>query len=100
MSTTGRRSGFTLIELIVVIAILALMTSVVGLAIEGAAPLPAVDDIAARASAARKQSIRLRKPVSISVPVDGRMVLLTAMPDGRVVADSSVRGPRLPARDR
>lgn len=91
---TARR-GFTLIELIVAVAIVGIMAGVAGLAFSRAAPVRSVNDTAAQVAAARSDALRLRRPVSVAVRIDGRVHRVTALPDGRVVGDSALGGHRL-----
>jgi prepilin-type N-terminal cleavage/methylation domain-containing protein len=87
MSARRLRPGFTLIELIVVIAIVGIIASVVGLTIKTAVPVPGADDVVVQMNAARTEAIRSRRPVSVTLHVDRVPRLMTAMPDGRIVTD-------------
>jgi prepilin-type N-terminal cleavage/methylation domain-containing protein len=93
------RAGFTLVELIAVLAILGVAATVTGIAVIKARPVSQVDEVAGAIARVRSQSVRVRRPVSITVLLNERMQLLTAMPDGRVVADQPIGGYRL-ARSR
>ncbi len=85
------RSGVTLLELVVALAILAVAAGVTGLALRPAAP-PDPDSVrAARIVEARRQAMRTRRPVRLALPLgDGRVAALRALPDGRVLADSTL----------
>ncbi|HEY0777702.1 MAG TPA: hypothetical protein VGD56_07020 [Gemmatirosa sp.] len=84
-------------ELIVVVAVLGVMTSVVGLALGTPRGAPAGGDAWRRTiAAARARALTTGRPVHVPAPQDvraGRELL--ALPDGSVVAaiDSTPRGP-------
>jgi len=82
--------GFTLVELIASIIIMAVMASVVGLAYHknNTARLP--DELIAQSRAAHREALRLRKPVTLQIRSDSDVVLITAFPDGRVLCDADV----------
>jgi prepilin-type N-terminal cleavage/methylation domain-containing protein len=108
-----RRAGITLLELIVVLAIMGIMAAVVGLAVRQPEPsIPATSLEAAQAAVAeaRRVAIHTGQPVAITVSIDagarestspaGTLIQLhaTAAPDGSVIADTALRIDRLSGR--
>jgi prepilin-type N-terminal cleavage/methylation domain-containing protein len=94
------RAGFTLVELMVVLAILGVMAGVAGLA---ARSVDTTDPASARASLiadARRRALETRRPVAISVDVDGSARRVLALPDGSVRADSALGLDALTGRPR
>ncbi len=88
------RRGVTLVELLVVLAIMTVMAAVVGLA---APPIRHADPDTAttRLTAARRAALASGQPVSITVVSRERPYAVTAYPDGAVVADSALAVDRL-----
>jgi prepilin-type N-terminal cleavage/methylation domain-containing protein len=87
-----RRAGVTLVELIVVIALLGVIAGVTGLAFQRARPVVGADAVAALASVARDSALRTGRTVTLRISALGarRSADLTAYPDGRVIADPSL----------
>ena len=90
--------GITLIELIVALALLAILTGIVGLAITRAPSVAFVDAVSARISDARTQAIAQGRPVTITISSSGLSRSVTALPDGSVLADSGILTDRLTGR--
>jgi prepilin-type N-terminal cleavage/methylation domain-containing protein len=90
----GLRRGVTLVELLVVLAIMTVMAAVVGLA---APPIRHTDpDVATtRVAAARRVALSSGQPVSITVVSQERPYAVTAYPDGAIIADSALAVDRL-----
>ena len=89
-ATTGRtRFGTTLVELLVVLAVLGIATSIAGLAFHSAhaAPTPATVMLE-RIAAARREAIATGHDVSTTVVLDDQLRAVTAHADGSVMADS------------
>jgi prepilin-type N-terminal cleavage/methylation domain-containing protein len=86
---TARR-GVTLIELIVVIAILGVMAGVATLGLRTVRKTDQVDVATALISATRDSALRTGRPATTAIPAaalpSGIAVLVTALPDGRVIA--------------
>jgi prepilin-type N-terminal cleavage/methylation domain-containing protein len=85
------RAGVTLIELIVVLAMLSILAGVVALALRAE---PSHDPGAATralALAARDSSLRSGRAVSFISVVNDVEQAATAYPDGRIVAEASFR---------
>ena len=85
--TTHR--GVTLVELLVVLAIMGVMAGVVGLAI------PPVQDhnpdsTSLQVASARRTALVSGHPVTAIIVVDGRAHAITARPNGTVLADSEI----------
>jgi hypothetical protein len=89
-----RRPGSTLIEMIVTLAVMAVVASVVVVA---ARPAPRSADAEHRAilDDAARRALRLREPVTVAVAIDGRLSRATFFPDGSAVSDSNLRLDRL-----
>jgi len=85
----------TLVELLVVLVLLSLMASVVGLTMHTAQPLRGVDPIGSVVAGVRDSAIRSGRSVTTAVWQNGVQREVTAMPDGRIVADSSLDIDRL-----
>jgi prepilin-type N-terminal cleavage/methylation domain-containing protein len=83
------RAGVTLIELIVVLALLSIVAGVVALAMRAAPSARAEDAALRRVLAARDSALRIGHPLTISMTLGGVEHSATAYPDGRVVADST-----------
>jgi Tfp pilus assembly protein FimT len=92
------RSGGTLIEMVVTLAVMAIVAAVATLALRPAASHPEPfhghsersEESAVRIAAARRAAIAQRHPVTLSLRRDGDSLLVTALPDGRVLADSGI----------
>lgn len=81
--------GNTLIEILIVLAILGIAAGIAGLGFRSAMPIP-VDETTATIAAARRDAIRSGKSITIFVEHPGRTLSATAHPDGRVVADTAL----------
>ena len=82
------RRGVTLVELMVTLALIGLLAGVVGLTLHTARHAPSIDAATARLVAARDSALRFGIAVTVALTMDGRAHVATALPDGRVVADS------------
>jgi len=82
------RAGSTLLELVVVLAVLGIVAGVVGLSFRGAGRRQ--ETRATRISAARRQALERRHPVTLYLGAGDSLHVLTAFPDGRVVGDSAL----------
>lgn len=87
------RSGVTLVELIVVVATLGIIASVTVLVMPKRSI--ALNDTPTRITNARTQALRTGMPVSVFVRLDSGVRVVTALPDGTVLADSAAHVRRL-----
>ena len=90
MISLHRDAGTTLVELLVVLAILGIMTGIVGLTFAVAGDWGRDEETAALISDARSEALATGRPVTTSVVRDGARHSITAWPDGRVFADPSL----------
>jgi type II secretory pathway pseudopilin PulG len=82
--------GSTLVELIIVLTVLGIAAGVVGVAI-GALPSPAtVSESAAAIAGARRQALATGRAVTITLEDSTGLHAATALPDGSVIADSTI----------
>lgn len=82
--------GVTLVELLVVLVLLGLVAGVVGLTIHTEKPITVTDPTFAAIAAARDSAIRTGRSVTIVLDVHDAQHEITASPDGRVAADTSL----------
>ncbi len=93
-----QRGGVTLLELIVVLAILGVMAAVVGVAVRGGGGVREVDARVGHIASAKHEAIRRGRAVTVQIETDSATLSATALPDGRVLvgrafqADSSAGG--------
>jgi prepilin-type N-terminal cleavage/methylation domain-containing protein len=87
----SRRAGVTLLELILVLAILGFMAGIVGLAAPRIVTITKADSATASAMELRALSIRGGHVVTGDVSMRSGIVVVSAYPDGRVLADSALR---------
>jgi prepilin-type N-terminal cleavage/methylation domain-containing protein len=84
-----RRSGMTLIELLVTLAILGIVCSVVVLAFRN--PSTRVgDDAISQALQARRLALREGRIITIDIDTPDGPRQVSAFPDGSIVADSTI----------
>ena len=82
------RRGVTLIELLVTIAILSVLLTITTLSLAGEKrPAGTVLPVPARIHALRSKAIESGKPQTTVLSDTGGSVLVTALPDGRVVSE-------------
>ncbi len=81
------QAGVTLVELLVVIALLGIVAGVVGVTWHTATVLRPVPPAAARVLAARDSALRTGRAVTIPLTGPGGAQTATALPDGRVLAE-------------
>jgi prepilin-type N-terminal cleavage/methylation domain-containing protein len=81
------RHGVTLVELIVVLAIVAVIAGVTTLAFRRADLGPTVAPWVRTVAAARRTAIDSNRVVTITLSVDATPHAVTALPDGSVVTD-------------
>lgn len=85
------RPGFTLLEILLVLAIMAIMATVVTLPRHGVGKGEGIDeDLERDVGMAQAAAIRSGRPVSAIVVVAGDSAMILALPDGSVVAESTV----------
>lgn len=88
MRRVGAAAGATLLELVVTLAILGVAAAVVVPALRHAADAPpTLND---RVAAARRSALEKGRAVTLQLRDSTGAHLLTAYPDGRVVADSGL----------
>jgi prepilin-type N-terminal cleavage/methylation domain-containing protein len=90
MTQLREERGATLLELLVVLALLGVMGAVVGLAGGASSKPPPSDESVAAVAAARREALESGRRVVISLMVEGRRVDVTASPDGGVQADTAL----------
>jgi len=82
------RRGVTLIELLVTIAILSVVLTIATLSLAGEKhPAGTVLPVSARMHALRSKAIESGRPQTAGLSDTGGVVLVTALPDGRVVSE-------------
>lgn len=91
-------AGVTLVELIVVLAVLGVMAAVTGLAFRAPRPADRTDVWAAGVTDARARALATGAPVSVVLDARGADAMVTAYPDGSVLADSALGVDRLTGR--
>ena len=95
------RAGFTLVEMVVALAVLGVMAGVAIVAFGGAEEPDAEALRAARVAAMRRQAVETRRPVPFTVEMEGgRVAEAHALPDGRGVGDSAAGVDALSGRPR
>jgi type II secretory pathway pseudopilin PulG len=86
----SRVTGNTLVELLVVFAILGVVAGVAGLSFRVDPTPAAVDAAGAQVAAARREAIRTGRSVTVVVSRDAHVSVATAHADGSVIADSAL----------
>jgi general secretion pathway protein H len=94
------RAGATLVELLVVLAILGIAAGVVGLAHARLEAPDAESERAARVAAARREALETRRPVRLTLETDEGPAVLTLYPDGTARGDTAFRVDPLTGRPR
>jgi hypothetical protein len=79
-----------MVELIVALAILGVLTAVVGLSLQAAPKERTLPEWQNQIAAARDSSLRFGRSVMLVVRRNGETYAVTALPDGRVIADASL----------
>jgi type II secretory pathway pseudopilin PulG len=78
------RAGLSLFELVVTIAVLGVVTTVVGLSWRSQPPARDTDSAAAVIAAGRRQSLHTGRSVTLHVEVNDTVHVITVAPDGRI----------------
>jgi prepilin-type N-terminal cleavage/methylation domain-containing protein len=97
---TTPRAGVTLVELIVVLAILSVIAGVTTLAFRRADTGPGVPSWVSAVGAARRTAIDSNRSVSLIIRVGNAVYAATALPDGSVIADAPLGIDRLTGEPR
>lgn len=84
------RAGVTLIELIVVLAVLSIMAGVVGFAVRPMGAESAGNDLEDAVARMRRRALASGKAADTTIERNGAILTIRALPDGRVLADTSV----------
>ncbi len=86
----GAASAFTLLELLVALALLGLLAGAAGLTLHTTLHPPEAGPAARQVSAARDSALRRGSPVTIAIRGAHGALEATALPDGRVIADPAL----------
>jgi type II secretory pathway pseudopilin PulG len=91
----SHKPGSTLLELLVTLTIMAIIAAMVTLTLRPASATAPARGPLARVSAARRTALARHQPVTIDIVVNDSPYVVTALPDGGVVADSALHLDRL-----
>jgi prepilin-type N-terminal cleavage/methylation domain-containing protein len=90
MIASRTRAGVTLVELLVVLALMGVAAGVVGVALGPRARTPAQDPVAATVTRLRREALRSGASATARVEIRGSVLGVTALPDGSIIADSAL----------
>lgn len=82
----SQRRGVTLIELVVVLAILGIMAAVTGLTMNTAAPAVSPDTTITQITHLRDSALMTGKPITTVLTHHDTAIAVTVFPDGRVLS--------------
>jgi prepilin-type N-terminal cleavage/methylation domain-containing protein len=82
----NQRRGVTLIELVVVLAILGVMAAVTGLTMNTATPAASLDATIVQITHLRDSALTTGRPVTAILTHHDTAIAVTAFPDGRVLS--------------
>ena len=88
ISASVGRAGVTLVELIVTLALLAIVAGIVTVSFTRSRPGEDRDPALRTLVTARREAIAAGHPVTVLITSEGRRHAVTALPDGRVLADT------------
>lgn len=83
------QAGFTLIEVLVVLALLSLMAGLAGVALQRSSAEDG-DSVTVQLAAARRRALEARRAITIELQVAGERYDATVFPDGSVAAPSAL----------
>ena len=95
----GSSSGTTLLELLVTLTLMTILSTIAALASRQTA-VPAIDSPELRIGNARRAALASGQPVSLLIEASGAPRMVTALPDGRLLADTGLHIDRLTGRRR
>lgn len=84
----GGRPGMTLLELLIVLALMGILAGVAAMAARRVAPIDHTDPLVMVEDSLRR-AVAEARAIAIDVVMDGKPASATANPDGSVVADSA-----------
>jgi prepilin-type N-terminal cleavage/methylation domain-containing protein len=94
------RRGTTLIEMLTVLVILTVTAGVVVVSLRSLADSRGEETTETRVAAARRKALAERRAVTLTVETPAGAAEITALPDGRVLADSALGFDPLTGRPR
>lgn len=92
------RSGTTVLELLVVLAIIGTFATVVGLGALAFQPPPADEPLAEQLAVARRQAVASGRMVTLSLYREDAPLSVTALPDGSMIGAEDLGFDRLSGR--
>ena len=86
----GKRAGVTLLELLLVLAVIAVAIGVVSVSFKAPASVDGADSITAKLEGLRIQAVRSGQPTTEKFRTPAGIGAVTAYPDSRVIGDPTL----------